>query len=397
MTTSGRDIVSSSSGFAIDQGAVTNGEYSEFVADGGYERRELWTEAGWAWREAERAERPLYWTAADGLERRFDRVEQIAGDLPVMHVSCFEAEAYARWAGGRLPASRSGSTRRSRWTPAATATSTSSTSARVRPGRSSATAGSGRQPSSPATPASAPSPTPSTPRPSSTPATGCCAAPRGRHGRASRAPRSATGTIRSGARSSLASAVPTDRRDPDDRRDHDRALRAQRRARLAGRRGARRAQPQPQGAAAEVLLRRARLAAVRRDHDAARVLPDALRARDPQPAGAGDRRRERRRRAGRAGLGHRVEDARAALRDGGRRHAAPLRAVRRRRLGRRSVRRRADRALSGTRGARRRRRLRPRPRPHPRRRAGGCSPSSAARSATSIRTSGPRSSRAWRG
>jgi len=89
-------------GFAIDRAPVTNGEYAEFVADGGYTRRELWTPAGWVWREAEDAERPLYWTA-DGRERRFDQLSQPATGVPVMHVCCFEAEAYARWAGGRLP------------------------------------------------------------------------------------------------------------------------------------------------------------------------------------------------------------------------------------------------------------------------------------------------------
>jgi len=88
--------------FAIDRASVTNGEYTAFVADGGYERRELWTDAGWEWREREDAQRPLHWTA-DGCERRFDRVEPLEPALPVMHVSCFEAEAYARWAGGRLP------------------------------------------------------------------------------------------------------------------------------------------------------------------------------------------------------------------------------------------------------------------------------------------------------
>jgi iron(II)-dependent oxidoreductase len=89
-------------GFAIDRAPVTNGEYAEFVADNGYGRRELWTDAGWTWRAEEDARRPLYWTA-DGRERRFDRVDPLAADLPAMHVCCFEAEAYARWAGGRLP------------------------------------------------------------------------------------------------------------------------------------------------------------------------------------------------------------------------------------------------------------------------------------------------------
>jgi iron(II)-dependent oxidoreductase len=88
--------------FTIDRTPVTNGEYAEFVADGGYGRRELWSAAGWAWREAEGAERPLYWTP-DGRERRFDHTESRVDDRPAMHVSCFEAEAYARWAGGRLP------------------------------------------------------------------------------------------------------------------------------------------------------------------------------------------------------------------------------------------------------------------------------------------------------
>lgn len=92
-------------GFAIDRAPVTNGEYAEFVNDGGYERRELWTDAGWAWRGEEDARRPLYWTA-DGRERRFDHVEPLEAPLPVMHVCCFEAEAYARWAGGRLPTER---------------------------------------------------------------------------------------------------------------------------------------------------------------------------------------------------------------------------------------------------------------------------------------------------
>jgi iron(II)-dependent oxidoreductase len=88
--------------FSIDRGPVSNGAYLKFVEDGGYERRELWSQDGWAWREAERAERPLYWTG-DGAERRFDRVEPLVDALPAMHVSWFEADAYARWASGRLP------------------------------------------------------------------------------------------------------------------------------------------------------------------------------------------------------------------------------------------------------------------------------------------------------
>jgi iron(II)-dependent oxidoreductase len=88
--------------FEIDRLPVTNGDFREFVADGGYARPELWTREGWAWRSAERAERPLFWRA-DGSERRFDRVADLDAARPVMHVSWYEADAFARWAGKRLP------------------------------------------------------------------------------------------------------------------------------------------------------------------------------------------------------------------------------------------------------------------------------------------------------
>jgi iron(II)-dependent oxidoreductase len=88
--------------FEIDRLPVTNGEYAQFVRDRGYERPQLWTEAGWDWRSREGIERPLYWSA-DGSERRFDRVGDIDLARPVMHVSWFEADAFARWAGKRLP------------------------------------------------------------------------------------------------------------------------------------------------------------------------------------------------------------------------------------------------------------------------------------------------------
>jgi iron(II)-dependent oxidoreductase len=88
--------------FRIDRAPVTNAEYLEFVEDGGYGRRELWSPEGWTFRRREGWRGPLYWTG-DGRERRFDRVEAIEPDLPVMHVSWFEADAYARWRGARLP------------------------------------------------------------------------------------------------------------------------------------------------------------------------------------------------------------------------------------------------------------------------------------------------------
>jgi iron(II)-dependent oxidoreductase len=88
--------------FEMDRLPVTNGDYAQFVADGGYARPELWTEAGWEWRTRNRIERPLYWSA-DGSERHFDRIAAIDPARPVMHVSWFEADAFARWAGKRLP------------------------------------------------------------------------------------------------------------------------------------------------------------------------------------------------------------------------------------------------------------------------------------------------------
>jgi iron(II)-dependent oxidoreductase len=88
--------------FEIDALPATNRCYREFVDDGGYRRREHWSEEGWAWLRDARVDRPLHWTA-DGRERRFGAVKEIDETLPVMHVSWYEADAYARWRGKRLP------------------------------------------------------------------------------------------------------------------------------------------------------------------------------------------------------------------------------------------------------------------------------------------------------
>ena len=82
---------------------VTNGEYREFIQDGGYANSELWLSDGWATVNERDWRRPLYWNEA--LEKEFtlggDR--EIDNNAPVCHVSFYEADAYARWSGARLP------------------------------------------------------------------------------------------------------------------------------------------------------------------------------------------------------------------------------------------------------------------------------------------------------
>ncbi len=91
--------------FRIARAPVTQAELAAFVDDGGYERRELWSDEGWRWRTEAGAEHPVYWRrAGDGWERRvFDRWIPLEPHRPAIHVSWYEAEAWCRWAGRRLP------------------------------------------------------------------------------------------------------------------------------------------------------------------------------------------------------------------------------------------------------------------------------------------------------
>jgi iron(II)-dependent oxidoreductase len=88
--------------FWIGKVPVSNGQWREFMADGGYDRRELWSAEGWAHRVEAGLDAPKFWSA-DGTRRRFGIEEDVSPDEPVQHVSYYEAEAYARWAGARLP------------------------------------------------------------------------------------------------------------------------------------------------------------------------------------------------------------------------------------------------------------------------------------------------------
>jgi iron(II)-dependent oxidoreductase len=92
--------------YAIAKACVTNAEFAAFVDDRGYERRELWCDAGWQWRTACAALHPVYWRRQDGAwyARIYDVWKPIDSRAAVMHVNWYEADAYCRWAGRRLPA-----------------------------------------------------------------------------------------------------------------------------------------------------------------------------------------------------------------------------------------------------------------------------------------------------
>ncbi len=88
--------------FRIGRVPVTNGEWRHFVDDGGYRRSRWWSPRGWEHRERAGLTAPQFWNA-DGTRTRFGQVEDLPADEPVQHVTYFEAEAYAAWAGARLP------------------------------------------------------------------------------------------------------------------------------------------------------------------------------------------------------------------------------------------------------------------------------------------------------
>ncbi|WP_165986008.1 ergothioneine biosynthesis protein EgtB [Streptomyces sp. YIM 98790] len=94
--------------FWLDTTPVTNAAYLEFIEAGGYQDPRWWHPEGWAHRQRAGLESPQFWlrdgsSSSHWLRRRFGRTEPLPPDEPVLHVCWYEADAYARWAGRRLP------------------------------------------------------------------------------------------------------------------------------------------------------------------------------------------------------------------------------------------------------------------------------------------------------
>jgi len=92
--------------YRIELAPVSNGDFLAFIEDGGYRRRELWTSDGWRWLCSSGVSHPWGWTReADGSwhQQAFGRRRDLVLRQPVIHICWYEADAYARWAGKRLP------------------------------------------------------------------------------------------------------------------------------------------------------------------------------------------------------------------------------------------------------------------------------------------------------
>ncbi|EKU75317.1 MULTISPECIES: ergothioneine biosynthesis protein EgtB [Sphingobium] len=90
---------------ALAHRPITNGEWISFIEDGGYRDPALWLSDGWAWVQAEGIEAPLYWQRSEKGWTRFglDGRQPVNPAAPACHISLYEADAYASWAGARLP------------------------------------------------------------------------------------------------------------------------------------------------------------------------------------------------------------------------------------------------------------------------------------------------------
>ncbi|WP_394731250.1 ergothioneine biosynthesis protein EgtB [Altererythrobacter sp. GH1-8] len=87
--------------FAVSQGLVTNGQWQQFVDDGGYRDARLWLSDGWAWLREHDISAPLYWEGDAHFTHQ--GIQQRDPNAPVTHISYYEADAFATWAGARLP------------------------------------------------------------------------------------------------------------------------------------------------------------------------------------------------------------------------------------------------------------------------------------------------------
>lgn len=91
--------------YRIRKSLVTNGEYMEFMNDGGYQQPDHWLSDGWAWVKANNIQKPLYWLFAQGAWFRYalSGLEKVNSAEPATHLSFYEASAFAQWKGMRLP------------------------------------------------------------------------------------------------------------------------------------------------------------------------------------------------------------------------------------------------------------------------------------------------------
>lgn len=90
--------------FTLRERAVSNAEYLQFIEDGAYQNPSLWLSKGWDWLQAQRVRAPLYWRQQDGQWQEYTLYgsSELVANAPVTHISYFEADAFARWAGYRL-------------------------------------------------------------------------------------------------------------------------------------------------------------------------------------------------------------------------------------------------------------------------------------------------------
>ncbi len=91
--------------YSVRKECISNGEYLEFISDGGYSEPRHWLSEGWSWVNAERVKSPLYWFKKEGewYEYTLHGLATLDLNHPVTHISYFEADAFAKWSGNRLP------------------------------------------------------------------------------------------------------------------------------------------------------------------------------------------------------------------------------------------------------------------------------------------------------